>query len=172
MEAKFDRSANGTCRVKPSHLIFALAMLSLAACGKEKQAQAPAGPEAKPGFVVSEGRLVLPAVSGNPGAAYFNLENASGKLAVFAGVAVDGAGKAEIHQTAGTSMMKVDRIEVAPATTLKFEPGNLHVMLFDLAPRVKAGSSAEVTVTFEDGDKVSAPLKVEAAGAGGMEGMH
>lgn len=162
--------------MKPANLLFARtlilgAALSLAACGQEKAAKDEAkAPDAKPGFAISDGRLVLPAVTGNPGVAYFNLENASGKLAVFATASVDGAGKAEVHQTAGNSMMKVDRIEIAPSTTLKFEPGALHVMLFELAPRVKAGAEAEITVTFEGGDKVSAPLKVEAAG--GAEHAH
>ena len=41
---------------------------------------------------------------------------------------------------------------------------------FDLDPKLVAGGTAEMTVTFADGDKLSAPLKIEARGEA-MEGM-
>ena len=68
-------------------------------------------------------------------------------------------------------MSKVDSVEIAPSTSIKFEPGQLHVMAFNLASVLKAGGTTEMTITFADGDKASAPLKIEAAG-GGMGAMH
>ena len=53
---------------------------------------------------------------------------------------------------------------------MKFEPGKLHVMVFNPGATLKAGGTTEMTITFADGDKSSAPLKIEAAG-GGMGGM-
>ena len=155
----------------------AIAVLALGACQEPKQsqqepsaAQGQAGPEARPGIALAGGRLVLPVIAGNPGAAYFQIDNSAGANVAIAAIAINGAEKAEIHQTTGDKMIDVDSVDIAPSTSIKFEPGQLHVMVFNLAPQLKAGGTTEMTVTFADGDKVSAPLKIEAA-VGGMEGM-
>lgn len=166
-------------KVLPPAII--LAMLALAGCQQqpaEKQAgpQAAAtanGPDAKPGLALQAGRLVLPAVKGNPGAAYFMLDNASGKTAVLAALTIDGAAKAEMHRTEGSKMEGVERLEIAPGTSLAFEPGKLHVMVFGLDAKLQADGQTEMTLTFADGDKLSAPLKIEAPGGGmGHGDMH
>lgn len=152
-------------------------LLVLAACQQpaptEKRDAAEARPEAKPGMALSKGRLVLPAVKGNPGAAYFVLDNSGSGSVSIAAVTIEGAGKTEIHQSMADSMMPVDRIDVDPGSGVDFQPGELHVMAFDLDPSLQAGGSTEITITFADGDKLSAPLKIEPAGAGmgAMEGM-
>lgn len=156
-------------------LAASLAVMALGACSKEaKEAEKPAAtgaPEAKEGISVSGGMFMLPAVSGNPGAAYFVLDNQGANTVSIASVAIDGVGKTEIHQTMGGQMKPVDRIDVEPKVAMKFERGGLHVMAFDLDGKLKAGDSTEMTITFSDGDKVSAPLKIEAMGAGAMGGM-
>ena len=63
-------------------------------------------------------------------------------------------------------MSKVDSVEIAPSTSIKFEPGQLHVMAFNLAGNLKAGGTTEMTISFADGDKASATLKIEAPGSG------
>ncbi len=141
--------------------------LPLAGC--HKAAQRSAAPDAKPGLSLSDAVLALPAVKGNPGAAYFTLVNASAANATVAAVSVTGADKGEMHQTSGTSMAAVSSVVVKPGATLKFAPGGFHVMVFGIAPTLEAGGSSEITVTFADGDKVSAPLKLEAAGAMTMD---
>lgn len=144
-----------------------LALLGLAACGSgtETEKAAPsAAPEGKPGISIAEGKLVLPAVAGNPGAAYFALDNESNSTVSIASISIDGVGKTEVHQTMGGQMKPVDQIDVEPKIVIKFEPGALHVMAFEIDDRLKAGDTAELTVVFSDGDKVSAPLKIEAMG--------
>ena len=160
-------------RVKFHHTAAIIAALALGACQQAKQsepksdaAQSQAAPEARPGIKVAEGRLVLPAVAGNPGAAYFQIDNSAGANVAIAAIAINGAEKAEVHQTTGDKMLSVDSVEIAPSTSITFEPGQLHVMVFNLAPQLKAGGTTEMTLTFADGDKVSAPLKIEAAGGG------
>ena len=125
---------------------------------------APAG---IPGVTVTAARLVLPAVPGNPGAAYFALDNQSKDTVAIASVAVTGAGKTEIHTA---DMKVVDRAEAEPRTTLTFEPGKVHVMVFDVNADLNAGSETELTVTFTDGGKVSVPAKIEAMGTAAMGG--
>lgn len=159
-------------------LFLAVSVAALSACGQQtaKDETAAATPEAKPGFAVSEGTLVLPAVKGNPAGGYFTLVNNSDKAVTLAAVSVTGAARAEMHETTGGSMAPLASLELKPGETVKFERGGKHVMAFDLDAKLTAGGSSEITLTFADGDKVSAPLKLEAPGGamhdmGDMEGM-
>lgn len=151
-------------------LLIAVATVSLGACkGADKpEVAASSAPEGKPGVTVTDARLVLPAVPGNPGAAYFTVDNQSKSEVGIASVAVTGAGKTELH----TGDMKVfDHAVADPGTKLAFEQGKAHVMVFDIGPDLKAGSETELTVVFIDGDKVSVPAKIEAMGASAMADM-
>jgi periplasmic copper chaperone A len=146
---------------------LALTAAGLAGCGQD-QAPADAGPQAPDGIAASNGRLMLPAVAGNPGAVYFDLENSGSDNRVIRAVSVEGAGRTEMHQMAmwngEMTMQEMFQIRVPPNQTVKLEPGGLHVMAFDLGDDVTAGSTAEVTVTFVGGDKVNFPAEVRAAG--------
>lgn len=153
---------------------FALiAALALSACQQQAAAPADPNPDAKPGLTLNEGRLKLPAVKGNPAAAYFTLVNAGAAETTIAAVSIDGAGKAEMHETKDGAMLPMPSLAIKAGETVAFAPGGKHVMAFDLTDKLAAGTSAEITLTFADGDKLSAPLKVEAAGAGADHGgMH
>lgn len=161
------------------HPTLILAVLALAGCQQNKAPEASAtaaaaaseaAPDAKPGITVSNGVLVLPAVKGNPGAAYFDLSNGGPAASAVAAISIDGAGKAEMHETAGGSMAPLKELNVKPGETVKFARGGKHVMVFDIADTVKPGGTAEMTLTFAGGDKVSAPLKVQSMGDA-MAGM-
>jgi copper(I)-binding protein len=152
----------------------ALAGLALlGACGQpaqpeqEEQSATPAAPDAKPGLSISAAKLVLPAVSGNPAAAYLTLSNGGDKPAEVAGVHIAGAENTEIHQTSGGSMNLLESPQVPAKGTLEFAPGGNHVMVFGLDDSLKANTASEVTVTFSDGDKISAPIWIEAPGLSG-----
>lgn len=153
--------------MKLARLPYALApiaALALVACQQEAKTPVEQNPEAKPGLSASEGVLVLPAVKGNPAAAYLTLANNSDSAAAVAGVSIDVADSAEMHEVRDGKMASVDQIDVGPGATVRFERGGLHIMAFGIKPDVAAGNSAEITLTFSDGDKLSLPLKVEAAG--------
>jgi copper(I)-binding protein len=150
-------------------LLVPAMLLALGGCGDSGKQENPremlsAAPDAKPGLSVEGGVLVLPAVKGNPGVAYFALSNASDQPASLAAIAIEGAGKAEMHETKGGSMAQLAWVQVGPGETVKFERGGKHVMVFDLGDAVKAGGTAEMTLTFAGGDKLSTPLKIEAVG--------
>ena len=161
--------------MKPALLPLPLAALAvlLSAC---QQGAAPtpaaesstAAPDAKPGLALADGRLVLPAVKGNPAAAYFRLSNTSAEPAVIAAVDVAGAGMAMMHQTATnggrSSMDMMENPAVKPGATIEFAPGGKHVMITDIPEDWAPGATVEMTLIFSDGDKLSAPLKVLAAG--------
>ena len=146
---------------------LAFAALGPVACGEapEQPAGNPAAPE---GISVANARLVLPAVSGNPGAIYFDITNESERNTMIRAVSVIGAGSAVMHMTATWSnevdMQEILQQAVNAGETVKFEPGALHVMVMDIGDTITAGSEAEVTLTFVGGDKVSFPAEVLAAG--------
>lgn len=154
--------------MKPARLLAILAplaALALTACQQQAEAPADKNPDGKPGLGASDGMLVLPAVKGNPGAGYFTLNNGSGKAVTLAGVSIEAAQSAEMHETKDGKMSSLDQVDLAPGATVKFAPGGKHVMAFNLKPEIATGSVVEMTLTFSDGDKLSAPLKVMAAGS-------
>ena len=139
--------------------------LALAGCGSNAPTPSPsetaeAAPEAPPGITLSDARVQLPLVSGRPGAAYFTVSQANGAPRKVVGVSVEMAGRSEMHETKGGTMAPVGEVEVGPGKTVRFAPGGYHVMLFDLDPMLRFSKDAELTVTFDGGDKASARAPV------------
>lgn len=153
--------------VRLSALCAALLVSSAVLSGCKQSADDKGGPapteqasDQTGGMELTEAELVLPAVKGNPGAAYFTIANPSGGTRVVSSIAIRGVGRTEVHQTVGTAMNKVEQVEIAPATTLSFDPGELHVMAFDFSSALKAGDKTEVTISFVSGEKLTAPMSV------------
>lgn len=151
-------------KAKSAFAVAAL-VLALAGCGSNQPQHSPseaaeAAPDAPPGITLSDARIQLPLVSGRPGAAYFTVSQANGAPRKVVGVAVEMAGRAEMHETKGGTMAPVSEVEVGPGKTIKFAPGGYHVMLFDLDPKLRFSKDAELTLTFDGGDKASARAPV------------
>ena len=139
--------------------------LALASCGSTEPQPAPSdaampSPEAPPGITLSDARIQLPLVSGRPGAAYFTVSQANGAPRKIVAVAVEMAARAEMHETKGGTMAPVSQVPVGAGKTVKFTPGGYHAMLFDLDPKLRFAKDAELTVTFDGGDKASARAPV------------
>lgn len=152
-------------------------LVSLSGCKQaenpapQESAAADAVPTAKPGISASDGHLFLPIVAGRPGAVYFTVRNDGAAPVKLVGVHVSGTGSAQMHKTDGGSMAAVDSLEIAPGADIEFKQGGMHVMVFDIDDTVKASGTAELTLTFSDGDKLSMPLRVESMGGNGMGDM-
>ena len=144
-------------------LALAAAALGPVACS-DSEPVVDANPDAPEGIAVTGGRLMLPAVAGNPAAAYFDIANSGTRDMMIRAASVQGAGSAMMHVTEETGMQEILQIMVKAGETVKFEPGGTHVMAMDLADTVVAGGKTEVTVTFVGGDKASFPADVRAAG--------
>ena len=158
----------------PGMLALALAATGLAGCGSEEvEEEAPSwvDPEAPAGIEVSEGRLMLPAVSGNPAAIYFTLRNEGKSDQTVSSVFVSGAQMASIHETTSegrmTSMQDAPAVLVPAGETTEFAPGVLHVMAMQVSEALEDGGETEVTLTFASGDKVSFPVEITAPGLAG-----
>jgi copper(I)-binding protein len=147
-----------------------LAALALAAC-HQGPASAPDENPVAGQISVTGGKLVLPAVAGNPGAAYFTVTNGTGQPASLAAASVEGAAKAEMHETSGGSMAPLTILTLGQGASVTFEPGGKHVMVFGVPRSLKAGDSVKLTLTFSGGKSATGALQVAPPGGGG-EAMH
>ena len=147
---------------------LALATFALAGCGGNEAAESEASDASADGISITDARLILPAVAGNPGAVYFTVANDGERDKFIRAASVEGAQSAVLHQM-GTwnnqpSMDEVFQVPVKAKAELKFEPGGLHVMANGLPETLTAGSQAQVTVTFVGGKTATFPAEVRAAG--------
>lgn len=149
-------------------LALAAAILPLAACSGGDTPAGEAAEANQTGLEVADARLILPAVSGNPGAIYFTLENKGDKNVAVRRADVKGAGSAMLHETAEWNkemvMGEMGPPMLQPGDKLVFEPGGKHVMAFDLDPSLAAGGSTEMTLTIAGGKSMTAPVQIVGAG--------
>ena len=143
-------------------LALTVAALGPAACGDDAVVEAEDAAPA--GIAVSNARLMLPAVAGNPGALYFDIANSGDRDHMIRAASVEGAGSSMMHVTEPSGMQETLQVMVKTGETVKFEPGGTHVMAMNLADTRTPGSKTNVTVTFVGGDKVTFPAEVRAAG--------
>lgn len=154
--------------------VFAAAALvlgtyGLVACGETAEQPAAEAPEGIAGMAVTNARLVLPAVAGNPAAVYFDLAYDGDRSFALNRVDVEGAESAEFHDYSEWSgkmqMMPMLPLPLKKGDKVEFAPGGKHVMAMKLSPEVTEGGTVEVTITVSGGDKQSFPAEVRAAGS-------
>jgi len=117
---------------------------------------------------VTEAWVRLPAVSGQPAAAYFTIHGGRGdtRLIRMESALAD---RVEMHRSmAGmqgmTSMVPLDHVDVPSRGEVAFKPGGSHAMLFGLDPAVKAGTAVPLRLGFADGTTAEAEAKTVNAG--------
>lgn len=146
---------------------IAMSVLVLSACsakstGGKSTAKAPAH------ATVTDGRMNMPAVDGNPAGLYFTVRNGTGTAINLVAVHVDGAGSTMLHEMAKVNgepeMRQVSQIPVPAGGELKLAPGGYHVMAMKLANSLQIGGTTHATATFSDGEKISFPVRLLAPG--------
>lgn len=148
---------------------LAASALSLAACWDGAKPAATADEANPTGLTITNARLMLPPVAGNPAAIYFDLKNEGTRAVAVRRADVTNAKSASMHDmmeyNREMTMADMGPLTIKQGETVKFEPGGKHVMVFDLAPEIVAGGKTELTLTIAGGDKVSFEVPVQAAGA-------
>lgn len=149
----------------------AISLLGLAACNNDVAApasDAASEAAAQNGVTVSNARLVLAPVTGNPAAVYFDLSYSGDANLTLTQVMVEGAGSSMIHQTVekdgAMSMMGAEPIALSASAPVAFAPGGLHVMAMQPSDAWKPGDMVKVTLTLSDGTTHSFDAAVRAAG--------
>ena len=123
-----------------------------------------------PSLGVGGAHVVLPAIPGRPGTAYFVIDaGAFGDepLPYVRGVRVEGAGRAEMHQSMtmhGMARMRPLATVPLAAGVTRFCAGGLHVMLFDLDERLKPGAQTRIHVALSNGRHLDPDARVVALG--------
>ena len=143
-----------------------LCTVSLAACGEQPAPDAV--PEGMADVTVTNGRIVLPAVKGNPAALYFDIANNGSEYLMLRKVQVQGGKRVTMHDTVEqggvTSMGPIGGINVTAGEPVSLKPGGKHVMIMELDPALAAGGTTPVALTFVGGDQFQFDAKIEAAG--------
>jgi len=62
-------------------------------------------------------------------------------------------------------------VALVPGKPIVFAPGSYHVMLFDSDGTLKPGGKTTLTLTLDDGEKITAPARVTAPGGDDMGSM-
>lgn len=142
-------------------------LAGLAACSGA--ADAPAGEaEGAASLTVSNARVVLAPVAGNPAAVYFDLSYSGTAPVTLTSVSVEGAGMTMIHdyaESAGKMQMTMtDAVPLSADAPVTFAPGGLHVMAMEPSDALTAGNTAKVTLTLSDGTTATVDAPVRAAG--------
>ena len=120
------------------------------------------------GVTITNARIVLAPVAGNPAAVYFDLAYQGEPGVTLMNIAVEGAGMTMIHDYAETGgklqMTMSGPVALSPEAPVSLAPGGLHGMAMEPAPELKQGSTARITLNFSDGTSASVDAPVKAAG--------
>ena len=151
-------------------LAFAGALTSMTALGACGETEAPVEEVegVVPGLTVSNARVMLAPVEGNPAAVYFDLAYEGERGISISGAEVEGAGSATVHDMMEynfeMTMAEAGPIALTNGTEKRFEPGSLHVMAFEPTDALVAGAKTEVTLKIAGGKRHKFEADVMAAG--------
>ena len=149
--------------------LLASATLSLTGCGEAPSTEGEAEQaDTIPGMKISNARMVLAPVSGNPAAVYFDLAYDGERNLALNRAEVKGAKSAMFHSY-GEYDFKVQMMEMLPqpikkGDTLKFEPGDKHLMAMEPDASLQAGGKTEATIIVSGGKRHTFPVEIRAAG--------
>jgi copper(I)-binding protein len=147
---------------------LAVAVLGLAACGGTAEAPPEAVAGQVPGLTISNARLVLAPVAGNPAAVYFDIAYEGEQGLTIRKADVEGAGMTMMHQygewDGKMQMMEALPIALTKGKKVEFKPGDLHIMAMEPAATLKPGDKVKVTLTMSGGATQVFEAVVRAAG--------
>ncbi len=149
-------------------LAGALAGVAVLAACNETEAPVEVAEGVYPGMTVTNARMMLAPVSGNPAAVYFDVAYDGVRGISISGAEVAGAERAEVHDTMEynfeMTMGESGPVALRSGTERTFEPGGLHVMVFEPSEEMVAGSTAEVTLKISGGKTHKFDAEIRAAG--------
>ena len=106
-----------------------------------------------------------PGQAGGTSAIYFTIDNPLESADTLLGVTSDAAETVEMHMSQMENdvmtMVPQRTVPVAALSTVKFEPGGLHVMLINLKKDLKAGDSFSATLSFDQAGPVTIKITVK-----------
>lgn len=109
-------------------------------------------------------REMLPGRSMTAG--YFSISNQTNVAAELIGASSPQFGSIELHQHSHKDgMMKMEQVQsvvVAAGEQVRFQPGGLHLMMFDAKTSISKGQHIPLRLTFKDGQSIEVQASVSA----------
>lgn len=107
-------------------------------------------------------------------AGYVTIENTGAKAEAIVSASSPAFGDVEIHRTmikdGMARMIKQDRLVIPAHGKMVLAPGGYHLMMMMPKRPLHAGDKVEVTLTLENGQKITTTMPVRKANDG--DGMH
>ena len=107
-------------------------------------------------------------IKSRPAAGYFTLHNGTRKAVDLTGASSSACGMVMLHQSKEKNgmaeMMDVNGVKVPPGGKVTFAPGGYHLMCMHPQRSMAVGKSVPVTLTFADGQSVTAQFPVTGPG--------
>lgn len=109
-----------------------------------------------------------PTAPGMPmGVAYLSITNTGKQADALIAASTPIAARVEMHQTtitAGVARMRpVESITITPGSTVRIEPGGIHLMLVDLKAPLQSGARFPLDLTFREAGRITVQVDVGAA---------
>lgn len=103
---------------------------------------------------LKQGEVRVPMPGRTVTAGYFTLENTTAATVELVKASSSAFAKVELHQHIKQDdvmrMVEVETISIEPGATLVFQPGGLHLMLFEPQVALTVGDTVSVTLHFAD----------------------
>ena len=135
--------------------LTALSAVALTGCGQ------------KPQLNVTDAYIRFSPVPDNPSAAYFTVHGGDQDVSLI-DVSTEVAIRTEMHESmkAGdmASMKRLTSVSIPARSIVKFEPGGLHVMLWNINPGLKPPKTVALTFAFSNGERIEADAPLIAMG--------
>ncbi|MBB3104022.1 copper chaperone PCu(A)C [Azomonas macrocytogenes] len=155
--------------------LLAAAALSVACLCVNAHEHDGATNQAKSLIVSQAWSRAMPA-SAPTGAAYFIIDNHSGKSDRLTSVYAVVADKTELHSHMHVNglmrMQHVESVDILANDQVQFEPGGYHVMMFGLKQPLVAGESFSLTLEFEHAGEITTEVKIMDAAPGPHSSMR
>ena len=59
-------------------------------------------------------------------------------------------------------MRRLPHVHIGAHASKRFATGGLHLMVFNLVPRARAGEDIDIDLTFDDGTRLTVPFRVRS----------
>jgi copper(I)-binding protein len=129
----------------------------------------PSAPEFSAIAVIENARVVLPPVAGGAAAIYFDISNRGADTLYITEAEIGNGRGTSLSETDGPANLPMANLAIHPGTTERLSPGTGHVVLTGYGSELVPGAVAQMKLTFQNGQTVTVPAKVEASPANAVE---
>ena len=109
--------------------------------------------------IVIKDQWIRPGAEKMATALYFTLENNGSEADTLFAVETDIAKMVQMHETYSNGdvmgMRKIGEIIIEPESSVKLEPGGMHIMVMRLKRDIKIGDEIDFTLYFRNADKIT-----------------